>query len=756
KDLYSNLNREDEFKLNDILKHDELYKDYPDAKDIKVVIDYDMFPTKKASYDEETNTLKLFRGKMESNEDIKSTILHEIQHAIQKREGFARGEIEARDVQARMNMPAEDRAKTAPYSSEDISKESAIVNYDNKEIANIENKKKEYENDETNKKIEAETKRKKELIDKYKGYIDKAKAEIKGYEDRMEAGEELTKNEKSTLEGMIRKVGNTEKYISESQVEIKRLESESQLERYGIKDGEERKFKNINGEEENIKVQIGDDGKINIMDKDGNKMPVTAAMMEEISKGEQSEPQKTFTDEEIKNHIQESIEAGKLKIKTGQIMTLSDKMKDFPLYKSIKNKIGEIIKFTPREGQSPLDYVLHFLTKYSINENKDIYSEGYATKIKEIEKTVTNFDDRILGEVNGQDRIYYIRNIEDNKKPYHIVITTDPKNGEVIGWTHFEANEKYKNRLIEREKELIDKRGIIDKAGIEKKIGYNEYQSSKRILPLYLGSGIEKHIHSSQETPMLYNKISTDNTKSQAENSSHNESNEELTKNEKRTLEGMKRGVVNTEKYISESQVEIKRLESESQLERYGIKDGEERKYQNINGEEENIKVQIGEDGRINITDKDGNKMPVTAAMMEEISKGEKTVPKKSVFGTEWREYNRKPIEGVEHLKKVQEGVIPEFAHLEGTGWIELPWGENDANNNGYGLKHILENHPDTDMNKVADIINKTKKGDYKKETENRIVYENDKMRIIIRKDWEGEKRNWILTAYDNKEKSGR
>ena len=85
-----------------------------------------------------------------------STLLHEVQHLIQEQEGFAKGssmdraalrqgwdyydesqaikdyqrtagEIEARDVQARRELTPEQRKSIAPYSSENIAPEDAIV-----------------------------------------------------------------------------------------------------------------------------------------------------------------------------------------------------------------------------------------------------------------------------------------------------------------------------------------------------------------------------------------------------------------------------------------------------------------------------------------------------------------------------------------------------------------------------------------------------------------------------------------------------
>ncbi len=182
----------EEYKLETLLDHNKLFENYPEVKDIKVQFDKD---TKGASFEsvnvngQETNSLIKVNSNL-SDEEMKSAILHEIQHAIQKKEGFARGgsaqefyndakrkidllkyelefepddfirdkkfaelsklekefengakeeafkkyqnlagEIEARDVQARADFTPEERAKIEPYSSENIPEEEAIVKF---------------------------------------------------------------------------------------------------------------------------------------------------------------------------------------------------------------------------------------------------------------------------------------------------------------------------------------------------------------------------------------------------------------------------------------------------------------------------------------------------------------------------------------------------------------------------------------------------------------------------------------------------
>jgi len=172
------------FNLSDVLDHKELYDNYPTLFDAKLTFT-DMPKGANGYYDAKANEIVL--NSAMNKEDIKSSLLHEIQHAIQNKEGFARGgsaqefyndakskidllkyelefepddfirdkklkqlseietayknggkeeafkkyqrlsgEIEARDVQARMNYTPEQREKIAPYSSENIAPEDAI------------------------------------------------------------------------------------------------------------------------------------------------------------------------------------------------------------------------------------------------------------------------------------------------------------------------------------------------------------------------------------------------------------------------------------------------------------------------------------------------------------------------------------------------------------------------------------------------------------------------------------------------------
>lgn len=147
-------------QLQDILQHEGLWRQYPEFKKLRV--SFEDLGNAKGSFNDSTFTVSINKNMRPS--EMRSTLLHEIQHAIQAREGFARGgspegmrenfmqavrqldkkggrlpsgiqdaysrlsgEVEARDVQARMNMSPEQRKYIQPYSSQGIPVKDQIV-----------------------------------------------------------------------------------------------------------------------------------------------------------------------------------------------------------------------------------------------------------------------------------------------------------------------------------------------------------------------------------------------------------------------------------------------------------------------------------------------------------------------------------------------------------------------------------------------------------------------------------------------------
>lgn len=118
-----------ESPLVNALRHPELMRAYPEKQSIRVVED-----STRPGGSWGSNIVEV------GGDDKRSTVLHELQHAIQDREGFAKGgsgkeenyrrlagEAEARATQARMNMTPAERRATFPYDSYDVPVDQLIV-----------------------------------------------------------------------------------------------------------------------------------------------------------------------------------------------------------------------------------------------------------------------------------------------------------------------------------------------------------------------------------------------------------------------------------------------------------------------------------------------------------------------------------------------------------------------------------------------------------------------------------------------------
>jgi len=75
-------------RLSDYIQHEELFEQYPQLRDARLVFE-DLEDGKQGGYNPDTNTITLSESLQNSERD--DALVHEIQHAIQEAEGFARG-----------------------------------------------------------------------------------------------------------------------------------------------------------------------------------------------------------------------------------------------------------------------------------------------------------------------------------------------------------------------------------------------------------------------------------------------------------------------------------------------------------------------------------------------------------------------------------------------------------------------------------------------------------------------------------------
>lgn len=129
-------------RLDQFVKHDALFEAYPELKSIEVTF-AELDSKEKGNYDYRNNEIQI-SNKL-SPADIKETLVHEIQHAVQHIEDFANGsnigmfdnteentayeqyentagEVEARDVSNRLDYDADKRKNTRP----DIERENVV------------------------------------------------------------------------------------------------------------------------------------------------------------------------------------------------------------------------------------------------------------------------------------------------------------------------------------------------------------------------------------------------------------------------------------------------------------------------------------------------------------------------------------------------------------------------------------------------------------------------------------------------------
>ena len=149
-ETYSDRVWDEKYLLRDFLRHDELFREYPYLNRVSLVFD-ELGHGEKGFFDKRSNTIVLSDSLIGTAED---TLIHEIQHVIQKIEGFAggsspkywnermengyskrwasgeemmpselyrntAGEIEARDVAARRSLTVEERKNRKPDTGDE-------------------------------------------------------------------------------------------------------------------------------------------------------------------------------------------------------------------------------------------------------------------------------------------------------------------------------------------------------------------------------------------------------------------------------------------------------------------------------------------------------------------------------------------------------------------------------------------------------------------------------------------------------------
>ena len=130
------LEKNKSYRLGNIFKHDELYSFIPGYKNIEVQT-RNMVSTTIGSFNKKKGVITLNNKYLNNTNEIRKTILHELQHATQKIEGYKGGtslrragsiesylnnpgEAEAREVESRADMTFDQRMAKAPKTQSRI------------------------------------------------------------------------------------------------------------------------------------------------------------------------------------------------------------------------------------------------------------------------------------------------------------------------------------------------------------------------------------------------------------------------------------------------------------------------------------------------------------------------------------------------------------------------------------------------------------------------------------------------------------
>ncbi len=112
-------------------------------------------------------------------------------------------------------------------------------------------------------------------------------------------------------------------------------------------------------------------------------------------------------------------------------------------------------------------------------------------------------------------------------------------------------------------------------------------------------------------------------------------------------------------------------------------------------------------------------------------------------FGKNFPEFYHDGKGAVEKLLKERNGQVAGAFYRDDLGDIDLVWG-----NEKFGLRHIVEKHPEVTPEALEHII---KNGEATFKQNEAIRIEKDGYKVILKSNWNGEKlnNNWVVTAYE-------
>lgn len=117
-------------------------------------------------------------------------------------------------------------------------------------------------------------------------------------------------------------------------------------------------------------------------------------------------------------------------------------------------------------------------------------------------------------------------------------------------------------------------------------------------------------------------------------------------------------------------------------------------------------------------------------------------------FGTNYAEFYHNGTHAIQKVMQEKQGQVSGAFYREDLGDITITWGEvTDANKHkGYGLAHIVDKHPDMNVNLIAEIV---EKGKLNIQNDVRARLEYGDYVVGLSREFKGEKVNFIITAFE-------
>lgn len=141
---------------------------------------------------------------------------------------------------------------------------------------------------------------------------------------------------------------------------------------------------------------------------------------------------------------------------------------------------------------------------------------------------------------------------------------------------------------------------------------------------------------------------------------------------------------------------------------------------------------------------------PVSIADLREITatKSESDIQPigHGAFGDIYDQFKGKAQEAIAFLSEKQGGEAIGALHHKDVGDIDLVWGnEGTGHSDGFGLAKLVKYHPEVlnDLQGLIDDMHVVSRN------ANRINLESDTHKAAVRLEWDGEKKNWLLTAFE-------